>query len=201
MLSAPSLPSPLERSAPRQARTRRTAHDDIWDFAETCLAQTAAALHTTRAASTSEISQGIAVTRKSHASGTPADLLEVIGTIQGHTDEHLGRVILDLGNQVATTLSLYQPVIPFGAQLITPSAFYNSYDQIHKIARVLLAPVIYAENSDAIGAASINPVASSILAGEIRNAVFRRFGTKPFITVVRLAYDHWTTLSHKHFEL
>lgn len=133
--------------------------------------------------------------------GKPSDLLEVIARIQGHDEEHLGRAILELSAKVAIAVSPYPPLIPFGGKLIAPSAFYESFDHIHRIARALLSPVIYAEDTDAIGTASANPVASAILAEEIRNSVFRRFGIRPFVTIARLDYESWTFLSRKHFEL
>lgn len=174
---------------------------DIWDFAEECLQRTAAALHETRAGSPAEISQGIATAREFHAAGKPSDLLEVFARIQGHDEEHLSHAILDLGNQVASTLVPYAPLIPFAGKLIAPSAFYDSFDQVHKIARLLLSPVIYAEDTDSIGTASANPIASAILAEEIRNSVFKRFGIRPFVTIARLDYESWTFLTRKHFEL
>jgi hypothetical protein len=66
---------------------------------------------------------------------------------------------------------------------------------------LLLSPVVYAEDTDAIGTASINPVASAILAAEIESAVFKRFGIRPFLTIARLDYESWTFLTRKHFEL
>ena len=176
-------------------------NNDIWDFAEKCLEQTAVALHEARAATGAELTQAIAIARQAHAAGKPADLIEEIARVQGHAEEHLSRAIGDLANKVAATLSPYPPLVPFGGKLIAPSAFYDSFEQIHKLARVLLSPVIYAEDTDAIGTASANPVASMILAEEIATAVFKRFGIRPFITVARLDYESWTFLSRKHFEL
>ena len=176
-------------------------NNDIWDFAEKCLEQTAVALHEARAATGAELTQAIAIARQAHASGKPADLIEEIARVQGNAEEHLSRAIMDLANKVAATLSPYPPLVPFGGKLIAPSAFYDSFEQIHKLARVLLSPVIYAEDTDAIGTASANPVASMILAEEIASAVFKRFGIRPFITVARLDYESWTFLSRKHFEL
>jgi len=192
-------PASLAASAPQEFQHRH--HGDLWDFSETCLEQTAASLHEARAASAVELSHAIATARESHAKDKPADLLEVLARIQGHAEEHLGRAMLELGNKVAATLVIYQPLIPFGGKLIAPSAFYDSFEQIHKIARVLLAPVIYAEDTDAIGTASINPVAAAILAEEIRTTVFKRFGIRPFVTACRLDYESWTFLARKHFEL
>lgn len=171
------------------------------DFAEECLLRTAEALHEARAASAAEISQTIAIVRESHASGKPTDMLETLARLQGHAEEHLSPAILELGNKVAHTRNPYAPLVPFAGKLIAPSAFYDSFDQIHKLARLLLSPVIYAEDTDSIGTASVNPVAAAILAAEIESAVFKRFGIRPFLTVARLDYESWTFLTRKHFEL
>ena len=174
---------------------------DPWAFAETCLMQTAAALHDARAATDAQIHQGIATARESHAQGKPLDLIEVVARILGHDEEHLAPAILDLGNKVASTLNPYAPLVPFAGKLIAPSAFYDSFDQIHKIARVLLSPVVYAEDTDAIGTASANPIAAFILSEEIASVVFKRFGIRPFVSIARLDYESWTFLTRKHFEL
>ena len=84
---------------------------------------------------------------------------------------------------------------------MAPSAFYESFDRIHEIARVLLSPVLYAEDTDAVGTAAMNPVASVILAEEIATSVHKRFGIRPFVTVARLTYEDWSFLTRKHFEL
>ncbi len=195
-----SSPFPILEEAPKPAPPRSTT-GEIVDFAEVCLTRTADALHEARAASAAEINQAIATARESHAAGKPADLLEVIARVQGHDEEHLSPVILELGNKVALTLSPYAPLVPFAGKLIAPSAFYDSFEQLHKLARVLLAPVIYAEDTDAIGTASANPVAAAILSEEIAAAVFKRFGIRPFVTIARLDYESWTFLTRKHFEL
>lgn len=173
----------------------------IWEFAEVCLQQTVTALQEARAATPQEISQAVARTREDHAKEKPSDLLEVLTRVQGHDEEHLSPVILALGDRLAATVSPYAPYVPFAGKLIAPSAFYESFDQIHKIARILLTPVIFAEDTDAIGVASVNPVAAALLADEIRSSVFKRFGIRSFITVARLDYESWTFLTRKHFEL
>lgn len=173
----------------------------IWDFAEICLQQTVTALQQSRAGTPQEFSQAVARTREEHAKERPCDLLEMFARVQGHEEEFVSPAVLALGDRVAGTITPYAPYIPFAGKLIAPSAFYESFDQIHKIARVLLAPVIYAEDTDAIGIASANPVAASILAEEIRNSVYKRFGIRSFVTIARLDYESWTFLTRKHFEL
>ncbi|MGL5017283.1 MAG: hypothetical protein ACRDBP_04055 [Luteolibacter sp.] len=175
--------------------------EDVWDFAEVCLQQTAEALHQTRSGTPAEISQATSAVRESHARLMPADLVEALARVQGHEEERIGPAIVDLGNRLASTFPISVPLIPFGGKLIAPSAFYESFDRIHKIARVLLSPVIYAEDTDAIGTASANPIAAALLAEEIRSAVYKRFGIRPFVTTARLEYESWAFLARKHFEL
>ncbi len=173
----------------------------LWELAELCLQQTAMALQEARVATPHEIAQAIARTREDHARQRPSDLLETLARVQGHEEEHLGPVILALGDQVASTLTPYAPYIPFAGKLMAPSAFYESFDRIHQTARTILTPVIFAEDTDSIGIASVNPVAAALLAEEVKTAVHKRFGIRAFMTVARLDYESWTFLTRKHFEL
>ena len=192
--------APILDAPPPQAPVPTAASGAI-DFAEECLTRTAEALHESRAASVSEIQKGIAAARESHAIGMPMDLIEQIARIQGHAEEHLGPAILELGNKLSATFAHPVPMVPFAGKLIAPSAFYESFDQMHKLARLLLSPVVFAEDTDAIGTASINPVAASMLSREIESVVFKRFGIRPFLTIARLDYESWAFLTRKHFEL
>jgi len=189
------------RGIPSAALPDAVKGEDLWDFAELCLQQTAEALHQTRSGTPAEISQAIAAVRENHAHRVPADLVEALARVQGHDEEHVSMAILELGNRLASTLTITAPLVPFGGKLIAPSAFYDSFDRVHKIARVLLSPVLYAEDTDAIGTASVNPIAFTVLADEIRAQVFKRFGIRPFVTIARLEYESWTFLTRKHFEL
>lgn len=181
--------------------SQSAAQPTVWDFAEDCVQRTAEALHECHAASTAEIHQAIATVREQHAEEKPADMLEAIARVQGHEEEHIAPAILELGNKIALAITPFQPVVPFAGKLIAPSAFYESFDSLHTLARALLTPVIFAEDTDSIGVASVNPIATSLIAGEIETSVHRRFGIRPFVTTARLDYESWSFLSRKHFEL
>ena len=204
MISAPP------DSPPQVAATHRfeypledtsAARGQHWALVEKSLTQTAAVLEGTGAASVTDIARGLAAVRKSIAAGRPADLLEEIARIQGHVDEQLAGAVLELGDSVAASLPHCQAVMPFAIKLITPAAFYDTFAHIHRTAKVLLAPVLYAEDTYAFGTASVNPMAAVILADEIRATVMKRFGIRPFVSIARLDYESWAFLSHKHFEL
>lgn len=174
---------------------------DLWELADVCSVQTAELLHDVQAASVNQIKQALDTVRAEHAAHRPAEMLEALARVLGHDEEHLSRAILDLGNKMSASLMPSVPMVPFGGKLIAPSAFYESYEQMHQLGRVLLAPVLYAEDTDAMGVGSINPVAASLLAQEVESAVHKRFGIHPFVTVARLDYESWTFLTRKHFEL
>jgi hypothetical protein len=185
---------------PAQGSESDSRITEIWDMAEVCLQRTADALHQARAGSPAEISQAITIAREAHTREKPTDLLSSLAEIQGQSEESLDLVILNLGDQLALNMVPYAPLIPFAGKLIAPSAFYESYSHIYQLARILRSPVVFVEDTDAIGVASVNPIAAAILAEEIRFALHKRFGIRPFVTVARLDYEGWTSLIRKHFD-
>jgi hypothetical protein len=193
------MPASSLATAP-QATATPSPSINLWDFAEACLQRTAGALHESRSATNLELSQAITAARESYANGKPLDILESLARIQGHDEAHISAAILTLGEKVSHTLSPYAPLIPFGGKFMTPSAYYEIFDYIHKLARILQSPIIYAEDMDAIGTASANPMAAAVLAEEIQSYTHKRFGIRPFVSIARLDYETWTFLTRKHFE-
>jgi len=188
-------------TSPGTSHSPHLSHDDIGELVEACIVQTGEALIFTRMASESDVSRATDAVRKAHLDGKPMDLMEAVARIQGHQEEHLGGIIRTLGDRLAAMLNPSPPLIPFAGKLIAPSAFYESFDHLHKTARSLLTPVIFVEDTDSIGVASANPIAAVILAGKIQEVVARRFDIRPFLTIARLDYESWAFLTHKHFEL
>lgn len=169
------------------------------DAVNECVARTAEALRASGAATGEELHAALAAVKQSLDNEMPADLLVHLAHVQGYDEEQLPPVILHLSDVVAAYINPSPPMIPFAGKLIAPSSFYESFEQLHKLGRALLSPVIYAEDTDAIGVASINPVAAQIFSEEVLAVVDRRFGIKPFLTVARLDYESWAFLTRKHF--
>jgi hypothetical protein len=131
----------------------------------------------------------------------PVDIIHLLAKIQGTEEERMGIETARISHAVASVISPSPPLIPFAGKLMAPSSFYEAYTQLHELARALLSPVIYAEDTDSIGTGALNPIAARIMAEEIRAAVSRRFGINPVTTAVRIDYVSWTFLSRKHFGL
>jgi hypothetical protein len=186
---------------PAQTHAAPLVQSDIEELVEACLEQTAESILFTRMANQLEVSHGISAVRASLANGKPLDLMVAVARAQGHQEEFMGGIVRTMGDRLSTILKPAPPLIPFAGKLIAPSAFYESFEHLHKTARALLVPVIFVEDTDAIGVASINPIAANLLAMKIQESVSRRFDIRPFLTVARLDYESWAFLTHKHFEL
>jgi len=171
------------------------------EIVELCLVRTAEALSKTGAAGDNDIFKALSQVREGQAKGQPLDLLETLARVLGTDEERLGPVVHVLSDAVASTLNPSPPTIPFASKLIAPSAFYDSFDAMHQLGRALLAPVLYAEDTDAIGTGSINPIAAAILGEQVHEVVAKRFGIRPFVTTARMEYESWAFLCRKHFEL
>jgi len=166
-----------------------------------CLELTIEAFEKSKVASGEEIAR--VRLRFGHAmnSEEPVDVIHLLARLQGTEEERMGIETARISHAVAGVIAPSPPLIPFAGKLMAPSSFYEAYTQLHELARALLSPVIYAEDTDSIGTGALNPIAARIMAEEIRAAVSRRFGINPFTTAVRTDYDSWTFLSRKHFGL
>lgn len=179
-------------------RPARLSPDEIF---ESCIVRTAEALSATGSAGDNDLYKALGKVREARKNKEPLDLLETVARVLGHDEERLGPAVQELSDAVASTLNPIPASIPFASKLIAPSAFYDSFEAMHQLGKMLLTPVIYAEDTDAIGTGSTNPIAAALLGEEIHHAVGKRFGIRPFITTVRMEYESWAFLCRKHFEL
>lgn len=191
----------FQAAPPASAPAPRAGGMSPAQIVETCFIRTAEALSATASASDSEIQEALQRVRDSIERGKPLDLLEALARVKGHEEERIGAAILELSDAVASTMNPAPACIPFASKLIAPSAFYDSFDAMHELGKLLLSPVIFAEDTDAIGTGSVNPIAARMLGEEIHHAVAKRFGIRPFMTTARMEYEAWAFLCRKHFEL
>lgn len=166
---------------------------------EECLERTATLLLHVNAATKSELIEAVTTTRKANSAGRYSDLLEILSRQLGHSDEELANSINGFAEKISHALIPTPPLIPFASKFITPAAFYDNFPELRSLGHALLSPIIYAEDSDAIGTAALNPVAATIMAEEITAAVTRRFNIRPFVSSVLLDYPNWSALVRKHF--
>ena len=174
---------------------------DIDACLEECLDKTVRAFTAASLATAEEIDRLRERFSQRIADEKPADLIEILARLQGTEEERMGIEVARISHGVASVINPSPPLIPFAGKLIAPSAFYEAYTQLHELSKALLSPVIFAEDTDAIGTGGLNPVASLIMADRILAVVNRRFAIRPFVTAVRLDYESWNFLGRKHYGL
>lgn len=173
--------------------------EDIAALVEDYLCETADMLRDARAATEKEISHAVARVRESDEQGIYLDFLQALAIEQGHDEENLGPAVMALADKISELMYPVPETMPFAGKLIIPASFYASFDQIYKTAFSLLAPVVYVEDTDSIGVGSVNPIAAKLFAPLIRDIIHRRFGIRPFMSVVRMDYDSWIQATKRHF--
>lgn len=190
-------------SAPQAKPTKRIAippqRASISAAVEECLERTATILLHCGAATKEDLIQAITKARHANAQGKPADLLETLARHVNCPEPDIPQAILTYAEQVATAVIPSPPLVSFAARYISPAAFYDKFPELKKLGHALLSPVIYAEDSDAIGTAALNPVAASIMSEEIMAVVTRRYGICPFVSTVILDYASWNEIVRKQF--
>jgi len=166
-----------------------------------CLRETFALLSDVGLATGPDMEKTLRALERAAASGLPGDILEMLVRIQGVDEEFVPAEASRVANAIAKIVYPALPVVPFASRMMTPAMFYASFPQVLTMAKMLMAPVIYAEDLDAIGVAAFNPVAARIMAEEVVSAVHARNGVRPFVTTVRMEFDPWTLLTRKQFSL
>ncbi|WAC21565.1 hypothetical protein OVA24_09230 [Luteolibacter sp. SL250] len=193
MSSAPKAQTVSQIALPPQRESLATA-------VEECLQRTATALFQTGTAGKDDLIHAMHLVRQSNSHGQPADLLDTLARHLHKDEDQVASVVASYGERISATLNPNLHVIPFAGKFIAPSTFYEAYPGIQRLGAALMAAVIYAEDADAIGTASVNPIAAVILGEEIAAAVARRVNVRPIITSVMLDHQSWTQIIRKHFQ-
>ncbi len=166
----------------------------------TCMERTANALFDSGAATQKEIHSAAYRCYEALDLLQHAELIEQVARVQGAGEENISEAVAALSYRLAETMEDPPALVPFAAKLIVPNTFYASHPEILRACHSLLCPVVYAEDTDAVGVASINPVATVIAAEKIREIVFAATGIRPFVTTALVTCKGWRFLIRKHFE-
>ncbi len=166
-----------------------------------CLGQTLAALARAGLADQTTLETIYAECLEKLKLGCSEDPLVALARLRGTDEEFMGPVIQRFSAALALAMSPPPPVLNFAHKLIAPNSFYELFPTLVELGKQLLVPVVYAEDTDAIGVASINPFAAEFFAREITTTVHKRFAVRPFVTVVRTDFEGWQFLTRKHYQV
>ena len=129
----------------------------------------------------------------------PWDPLEFLTALRVDDPDARPLEVEQLGRALSQTMGQQLALVPFASRMSTPSAFYDLHENLLVECRRVMTPILYAEESESIGVASINPVALGIAAEIIMQTLGEKTGTTPVVSRILLHHDGWMSLCQQQF--
>ena len=129
----------------------------------------------------------------------PWDPLEFLAALRTRDPDARAQEVERLGRSLSQSLGQPLTLVPFASKMPTPSAFYDLNDSLLLECRKLLTPVLFAEESEVIGIASINPVALRLSARTVMQFIADKTGTTPVVSTLLLHHEGWISLCQQQF--
>jgi hypothetical protein len=131
----------------------------------------------------------------------PWDPLEFVAALRVRDPDARPVEIERLGRGIAAATGQLLALVPFASRMPTPSSFYDDHQDLLMRCQDLLVPIVYSEESEVIGVASINPVALDVAEHYIIEDVSKRTGTLPLVSKLLLHHEGWVAICQKQFGL
>lgn len=131
--------------------------------------------------------------------GLPAEPLYELTALQEPDSSQLDAIVEHNAQMISSTFFPNILPAPFAKQMPTPSSFYEKHEAVYEMAKSFKCPILYNEDADVIGLASINPVTVVVFGQAIQAYISETLSIQPFISKVRINYATWTHLCEKHF--
>lgn len=205
----PMEPALLAQEANSSSQERSTGdfsvvNQEIPVAVEHALIRTMAMLQQHNLASAEECTQVSAKVKRNWEAGKGCDPIDCLAKLQaGSTETGTGELLdanIDtISVKLAQTLPLPPTRVPFAGRLIPPASLYEKNPDIEVLCRLMLVPIVYAEDLDVIGIASINPYFVDTLSASIAEYAKEKTGIQPIISAIRLDYVNWVKMCKKHF--
>ena len=198
---APEQPPISEAVVTVQAETQLSpVTQEVPIVLEHALIRNLAMLQQHNLASAEDCSQVAAAVRRNWESGMGADPIDGLARLRAGEGNMLDASVEMISSKMAKSLPFVPTRVPFAARFITPALFYEKYPQIELLCRLMMVPVVYTEDLDVIGIASINPFFADTLAATIADEIKQINLVQPIVSIVRLDHGGWAKMCRKHFK-
>lgn len=166
---------------------------------EHALIRTMAMLQQHNLASSEDCSQVAATVRRNWQAGKGSDPIDCLARLRIGDGEMLDASVDMISVKLAQTLPFPPTRVPFAGRLIPPTSLYEKNPDIELLCQLMLVPIVYAEDFDVLGLASINPYFVDALSVSITKYAEAQTGIRPIISNIRLDYVGWVKICKKHF--
>ena len=129
------------------------------------------------------------------------DPLEILVGVRIADEEQRPMEIERMGRAMSQMLDNPLVLVPFANRLPTPTAFYDTYPTIYQLCQSLMTPVVFAEESEVVGIASINPVGLLLMEEHITQSLSEITGTRPIVSRLLVDHEVWESICRKQLEI
>lgn len=179
----------------RIAMPRSTGAERMSD--PTCLERTYLVLREQGLATPDELRHLAAIGQESSQLDRQQDPLEILVDVRISDPEQRPMEIERMGRAMSQMLERPLVLVPFANRLPTPTSFYETYPTLYGLCQSLMTPVVFAEESEVVGIASINPVALLLMEEQITRTLSEVTGTRPIVTRLLASHDVWESICRK----
>lgn len=171
-----------------------------WRADPTCLERTYMLLREHGLATPEELRRLAEVGQQPRAGDRQKDPLEILVDLRVSDEDKRPGEIERMGRAISQMIETPLVLVPFANRLPTPTSFYDTYPTIFELCQALMTPVIFAEESEVVGIASINPVALLLMEEHVLQNMSEVTGTRPMVTQLLATHEVWDSICRKQLE-
>ncbi len=167
----------------------------------TCLERTYMVLREQGLATPDELRRLASVGQEPRGEDRQMDPLELLVSFRFSDDDQQATEIERMGRAIGQMLGQSLVLVPFANRFPTPTAFFDTFPSLHAVCHDTMTAIVFAEECEVVGIASINPVALMILEEHLSQCMNEITGTNPIVTRMLAPHDVWESICRKQLEI
>lgn len=127
-----------------------------------------------------------------------SQIMPMMAELRGISDGDQSGALAGWARVMTPVLKKRYPFVPFADKVAGSSlAIFDKHPKLYEFVAELQCPLVFAEDADAIGIGSVNPVAATFVADEIVNYFVSLGEPRPFISIFLMEMRSWQAACSK----
>lgn len=127
------------------------------------------------------------------------EILPLMAQLRGIDEKEHTATVGGWGRSLAPVVKRRYSLVPFAGRLMGSSTFFEKHPKAQEAAKAIMCPLVFAEDTDVVGFATINPVAGVAMADFVTRNVRTKSGATPYVSMFTLELNEWQELCKKQF--
>lgn len=128
------------------------------------------------------------------------EIFPVMAHLRGISEDEKSVTMTKWARAITPIVKRRHPLVPFAGKIYGSSSFFGKYGAVKAAAAEVKCPLIYAEEADAVGFGTLNPVAGLRLGEFVAEYLKKKTGIQPFVSVFLLDAETWSNLNERQFD-